>query len=267
MKPITKILFWIIVLLALTLIFGMPNSRYIESFSFVVLLLPVVIGTSYFFTEYLVPRYLFQKKLMKFTLYSIYMIIISMYLEFLVITVAFIFLANYQYQNMIPLTTNVFVLATTLYCIVFIYGFILLTKKIFRTEQSLLAFKEEKDKQKIHYLTVRVNRQINKILLKDIEYLESLGDYVKLFTSSASPIITKEKISHLDDKLPGSFLRIHRSFIVNSDKIQSFSREEIMLKNNIQLPISRTYKKSVIEVLSKEQDRKKGVDFLKGSNL
>ena len=224
MKPINQILFWIIVLLALSFIFGMPKSRYIESFSFVALLLPVVIGTSYFFIEYLVPRYLCHKRLLKFTLYSIYMIIISMYLEFLVITVAYIYLANYQYRNLIPVTTNVLILAITLYCIVFIYGFILLTKKIFRAEQSLLAFKKEKAKQKIPYLTVRVNRKMINILLTDINYLESLGDYVKLFTSSASPIITKEKISRLDNKLPGSFLRIHRSFIVNCDKIHSFTK-------------------------------------------
>jgi DNA-binding LytR/AlgR family response regulator len=260
MKPINQVLFWIIVLLALTFIFGLPNSRYIESFSFVALLLPVVIGTSYFFIEYLVPRYLFQKKLMKFTLYSIYMIIISMYLEFLVITLAFIYLANYQYENMIPVTTNVFILAITLYCIVFIYGFILLTKKIFRTEQSLLAFEEEKIKQKTLYLTVRVNRKMNKIPLEDIDYLESLGDYVKIITSSAPQIITKEKISSLDDKLPENFLRIHRSFIVNSEKIQSFTREEILLKNNTYLPISRTYKKRVSEFLSKEQGRDRYVE-------
>src|SRR5690606_25692911 len=104
--------------------------------------------------------------------------------------------------------------------------------------------------QKFHYLTVRVNRKMNKIHLNDIDYLESLGDYVKLFTSSASPMITKEKISSLDDRLPESFLRIHRSFIVNIDKIQSFTREEIMLNNNTNLPISRTYKKSVLEVLN-----------------
>src|SRR5690606_16376739 len=143
------------------------------------------------------------------------------------------FLANYLYENMIPVTTNVFMLAITLYCIVFFYGFILLVRKSFLIEASILEYKEEKYKQKIDFLTIRINRKMNNIPRNDIDYLESLGDYDKIITSSSPPIITKEKISRLSEKLPDTFLGIHRSFIVNIEKIQSFTYEEIKMKNNI----------------------------------
>jgi len=253
MKHFGQVCFWILVIIGLTILFGSKNSRYTESFYFVSMLLPVIVGTSYFFNGFLVPKFLFQRKLFKFAVYSIYMLITSLYLQILVITFAFIFLANYQYGNMIPITTDVFMLATTLYCIVFIYGFILLVRKSFLTEASILKYREEKSKQKVDFLTVRINRKMNNITRKDIDYLESLGDYVKIITSSSPPIITKEKISRLSEKLPDSFLRIHRSFIVNSEKIQSFTYEEIKMKNNVQLPISRTYKKSVLETLSRQK--------------
>ncbi len=94
MKLWGQVYFWVVVILVLTLLFGGPHNRYTESFYFVAMLLPVVVGTSCFFNEFLVPRFLFQRKLFKFALYTIYMIIISMYLEILVITWAFIFLAN-----------------------------------------------------------------------------------------------------------------------------------------------------------------------------
>lgn len=251
MKLNAQVIFWIAVILVLTLLFGSPHGRYTESFYFVSLLLPVVVGTSYFFNEYLVPRYLLKKKMFKFVLYTMYMIIISLYLEVWIIMLAFMFLANYQFQNMIPVTTNVFVLAVTLYCIVFMYGFILLVRRSFLSEKSIQELEEEKDKQKIDYLSVRVDRKTSLIARNDIDYIESLGDYVKIMTSKNAPVITKEKISNLGEKLPESFLRIHRSFIINSSKIQSFSREEVIMNNDISLPISRTYKKKVIEALSK----------------
>ena len=96
---------------------------------------------------------------------------------------------------------------------------------------------------------VRVDRKTSKIPLEEIFYIESLGDYVKIVTSRDKPIITKEKISKLEEKLPASFLRIHRFFMVNSEKIITFTKEEIQLKDDIQLPISRTYKKNVMDNL------------------
>ena len=62
------------------------------------------------------------------------------------------------------------------------------------------------------------------------------------------PIMTKEKISELQERLPDSFLRIHRSIIVNRDKIQSFNRELIVVKE-VELPLSRKYKEEVMLTL------------------
>jgi DNA-binding LytR/AlgR family response regulator len=248
MQAVNHVSFWVAILIILTLVFGSPGGNYIESFYFVSMLLPVVVGTAYFFNYYLAPRFLFQKKIFRFVLYSIYMLVVSLYLEMIVITVAFIFLANYQYKNMNPATTNVFVLAITLYCIVFLYGFILLARRAFNNQQVIQALEAEKAKQQDNCLLVRVDRQTVKIIRDDIEYLESLGDYVKITTTAARPLVTKEKISKLNERLPASFLRIHRSYIVNSHKILSYNAEQLRVKD-VCLPISRTYKKSVLQTL------------------
>ena len=211
----------------------------------------MIIGTSYFFNSFLVPRYLFQKKVFKFILYSFYMLVISAWLSVLVVMLALVVLANYQYENMNPITTNVLVLGVTLYSIVFLYGFILLVIQSFMNQQKIKKLEEEMDKQKTDCLIVRVDRKLSKIPLEEIAYIESLGDYVKIMTKGEGPIITKEKISKLEEKLPISFLRIHRSFIVNSEKIITFTKEEVQLNEDVQLPISRTYKKNVIDTLSR----------------
>lgn len=89
------------------------------------------------FSDYLVPRYLLQKKYFKFTLYTLYTVIVSINLEILVIVLAFVILANYQYDHMIPATKNVFSLAITMYFIVLIKAFIHLNQElVYKTRRT-----------------------------------------------------------------------------------------------------------------------------------
>ena len=89
----------------------------------------------------------------------------------------------------------------------------------------------------------------------EITYVESLADYVKIVKSDGDTVITKEKISAIADKLPDLFIRIHRSFIINTAAINSFTKESIVIKDQT-FPISRTYKKMVEERLSSPQNSK-----------
>jgi len=248
MRKFNHLLFWIIVVIVLTAAFGYSSSHYAEAFYFVSMLLPVIVGTSYFFNYYLVPKYLFEKAYFKFVLYVIYTLVISVYLEMLVMVMGLILLANYQYAAMNPVTTNVLLLTIVMYFIVFLNGFISLIKKSFMSQHQIDDLKSNKLKQDTGYLLVRTNRQTSKIRHDDIYYIESLADYVKIVKEDGETIITKEKISAISDKLPDSFIRIHRSFIINTTAITSFTKENIVIKNHV-LPISRTYKKSVEERL------------------
>jgi DNA-binding LytR/AlgR family response regulator len=166
----------------------------------------------------------------------------------LVILVAFIVLANYQYENMNPVTTNVFLLAIVMYSIVFLNAFILLIRKSFASQVQINTLKTEKLKQGKGHLLIRADRKTSKVTYEEIAYIESLGDYVKIVKTDDQIITTKEKIGVLSEKLPDSFYRIHRSFIVNGNVITSFSKESITI-NNESLPISRTYKKTVEQKL------------------
>ena len=59
----------------------------------------------------------------------------------------------------------------------------------------------------------------------------------------------QEKISALAERLPSTFIRIHRSFLVNSDKISSYNAEEVRI-GDLHLPIGRKYKKQVAAELA-----------------
>lgn len=251
----TRIFFWIFIAGLLTVIFGKVFESYVLSFYFVSMLLPVAVGTSYLFNFFLIPGYLLKKRYAKFTLYFVYLLILSTYLEMWVITGSFVLLADLNYSSLSPVVTNIFVLAIILYFIVFLKAFLLLVKRSFAIQEKSKSLKSEKNKFLKGSLTVRADRQRAKILFENIAYIESMGDYVKIITDTDEAVITRERISHLIKKLPENFLRIHRSFIVNSQKVDHFSKTDLQISKT-KLPISRTYKKQVNRKLSRGDYKK-----------
>ena len=99
------------------------------------------------------------------------------------------------------------------------------------------------------FIFVKSDRKMLKLNLKDILYLESLSDYIKIHTTEKT-IITRETFTNIENKLPAStFLRVHRSFIVSIAQIDAFTKEHIEI-NKKSIPISRGYKQEVLAKLN-----------------
>jgi len=102
---------------------------------------------------------------------------------------------------------------------------------------------------KVDFMFVRSERKMVKINFDTILYIESLSDYVKIITTQKT-IVTRENISSLEEKLAyDNFIRIHRSYIVSINKMTSYTNEFIEIENKA-LPISRSYKESVLQKLA-----------------
>ncbi|KGL61900.1 LytR/AlgR family response regulator transcription factor [Polaribacter sp. Hel1_85] len=102
---------------------------------------------------------------------------------------------------------------------------------------------------KNNYIFVRSDRKMVKVVFDEILYVESLSDYIKIYTKE-NVLVTRETISNLEMKLPSlQFLRIHRSYIINIDKTDSYTNEFIEINKNA-IPISRTYKENVLKKLT-----------------
>jgi len=105
------------------------------------------------------------------------------------------------------------------------------------------------NESKKDFMFVRADRKMVKINFKDILYVESLGDYVKVFTNK-NTIVTRETISNFEATLPSDcFIRIHRSYIVSISKISSYTNEYIEIAKKA-ISISRSYKESVLQKLA-----------------
>ncbi|MDJ1481137.1 LytTR family DNA-binding domain-containing protein [Cytophagaceae bacterium YF14B1] len=98
------------------------------------------------------------------------------------------------------------------------------------------------------FIYLKADKKMVKVFLKDIVYIESLKDYVKVKTQDQE-IITYQRITYLEEKLPDDkFLRIHRSFIISLAKIKSFNSTHIEV-GDWELPIGRQYKAEVMKTL------------------
>lgn len=106
---------------------------------------------------------------------------------------------------------------------------------------------EETAIDSLNYIFVNSNKKHIKILFADILYVESIKDYIRIHTKEQR-IVTKDKISEFEQKLPTSFLRVHRSFIVNTQQISAFTAHDIEI-GKMEIPIGGSYKQKVFERL------------------
>ena len=105
-------------------------------------------------------------------------------------------------------------------------------------------------KQDDNYVYFKVDKKMIKVRMSDILYIESIKDYVKVKTGDKE-IVTQQKISYLEESLPKeNFLRIHRSFIVNREKIDAYSATDMEI-GKFHIPIGRNYKNDVMRLLGK----------------
>ena len=123
-----------------------------------------------------------------------------------------------------------------------------LFQSIHKFKNESLSFREDipRDIQydNTDFFFVRSDRKMIKINFSELDYIESLADYVKIH-SNGKVIITRETISSIEAKLPKKdFLRVHRSYIVSINKIKSFTNEFIEIQHKA-IPISRSYKNDV----------------------
>jgi DNA-binding LytR/AlgR family response regulator len=101
-----------------------------------------------------------------------------------------------------------------------------------------------------NYVYFKVDKKMIKTRMADVLYIESIKDYVKVKTPDKE-IVTQQKISYLEESLPREqFLRIHRSFIVNLEKIDAYTATDVEIGKH-SIPIGRNYKNDVMKILAK----------------
>ncbi len=100
---------------------------------------------------------------------------------------------------------------------------------------------------RVDYMFVKSDQKLIKIKFADIEYIEGMKDYVKIFTHERM-IVTLHTMKFFEASLPKGFLRIHKSYIINLDGIKSIAGNEVEIRNQ-KLPIGSSYKENLMKVV------------------
>lgn len=92
---------------------------------------------------------------------------------------------------------------------------------------------------------VKSDKKLLKIVTDDISYIEAYGNYVKIYTSEM--ILTPQTLSDIIEALPSQFLRIHKSFAINFNKLKLIDGNQIVLDTETKLPIGKSFRKDLLD--------------------
>ncbi len=225
------ILFWTGVLVFYTFLFGNENKEYLNAFFFVIWLLPVTIGTTYFLNYFLIPRFLLTKKYLRFGLFLLYVVIISITLEMNVVMCNILINAYYFDRLTVHASFNSFYLIAGNYLVVFFAVAIKLVNLWYRMESK--AFLLEKESMAVelklkeaqlkllkaqihpHFLFNTLNNLYGLTLKKSekspevVLRISSLLDYM-IYRSALPRVLLTEEINYIRDYIALEELRYSR---------------------------------------------------------
>ena len=99
-----------------------------------------------------------------------------------------------------------------------------------------------KDKE---YISVKADYKVSLVKISDIVYLESEGEYVRMHLADGTTITTLFRLKNMETALPSeSFMRVHRSYIVNLRTIKAYVKGRIFLNDTEYVPIGENYKEA-----------------------
>ena len=110
---------------------------------------------------------------------------------------------------------------------------------------------EQQPKSDRKEIFVKSNYKVIRILLADISYIESANEYIKIFLDNQEVITTFMRLKNIEELLPaGDFMRVHKSFIINLNKILAVDRNRIFIDKKKHIPVGVQYK----EIFNKYMD-------------
>ncbi|UKJ06504.1 LytR/AlgR family response regulator transcription factor [Solitalea lacus] len=110
-------------------------------------------------------------------------------------------------------------------------------------------YKNQISSTKIKYIFIRADYSLLKLDISEILFIEGLDDYLKIHIANGRPIVTRMTFKSILEKLPlNEFVRVHRSFAVPVNKMNSIRNKTITI-NNQEIPIGSSYEETVNKLL------------------
>lgn len=124
-------------------------------------------------------------------------------------------------------------------------------KAVNKAIEKLNIANQNSDGNNTSFIFLKADKKIHKVELENIHYVEAIGDYMKVVTDSG-PLIINETMKKLQEQLPeGSFMRVHKSFIISRKRIRYIEGNYVQIEGK-SIPIGATYRNEVLASIEKK---------------
>ncbi|WP_377923144.1 LytR/AlgR family response regulator transcription factor [Alteromonas sediminis] len=220
--------FWLSYYVLFSLIWATPEQGYFASFYLEFILMPVRIFAVYCMLYWLIPNFLAQRQYKIFVLNYAVVIAMSGLLQ--------MFFSYFFYNQLMPELSAQTMLSLSGWfrsCMLINTTVILLgSLKILQMNMQLqeeLARIKNKSASTSEYIEVKSNRKMYRLKINDILFLQGMGNYVTYHLEGRQKHIVYMSLKQALDSLPKTFIRVHRSYVVNKRKIDSYNQDEIFI--------------------------------------
>lgn len=111
-------------------------------------------------------------------------------------------------------------------------------KKIYESENKTETAEDRYD----NAMYVKADHKAIRLNISDIVYIEGMSEYLKIHLTGSRPIVVLMAMKKMEEKLPSSFMRIHRSYLVNLNRIKEVMKTRVVLEDGTNLPVGDLYK-------------------------
>ena len=95
-----------------------------------------------------------------------------------------------------------------------------------------------------------IARKIKRFFSDDIKYIEGQSEYLKVHLVSDVPFLTHMTFKRISELLPGNFIQIHRSYLVNMRHVETVERTRVVLDDGSQLPVSDSRRSELLQYMN-----------------
>lgn len=240
-RPILHIGFWLIYFLSFGFIWG-SAGQYWQSYYLEFILLPVRMLAVYCTLYVLIPRFLKPRKL--WSLLGAYLFLIAISAVLQRVFTFYFYEGNadmsYAFWDLGGLLRNVILINST---VIFVAA-LKITQLWWQegeSNQRLTALVQSLGQPQT--IEIKADKRMHRISVHDILYVEGLGNYVVYHTLNQK-LISYTSLKQALEQLPSQFARIHKSYLINKDKISSYDQETVEIAGR-EIPMGRSYKTSL----------------------
>jgi len=231
----THACFWLLYYLLFSLVWASQERGYYVSFYLEFVLMPLRILASYCMMYVLIPTFLSNRKLLAFIVSYLVLISVAGGVQLLI--------GHFFYDQLLAVRSEGFSFSSASWVrnIVLINSTVILlgAAKVIQLHFQLLdslALAEKPSSNDTssagdQFIEVKSNRKIHRLRLSDILYIEGLGNYITYVNIEGSRIVVYSSLTAAHARLPDSFIRLHRSYLVNLRHISVYDKDTVTISS------------------------------------